>query len=248
MFAHQQQDGSVWRAFTDARGGVSDAPYAGGRGAAGGLNLGSHVGDDPAAVAANRRRVAEAAGVAPDALVLVDQVHGADVVQVDGPCRGPAGVADAMVTTRTGLALAVLVADCTPVLLADPEAGVLGAAHAGRPGMLAGVVPATVSAMRDLGARVISAVVGPSVCGRCYEVPADMQQAAGRLVPECLARSWGGTPAIDVATGVVAQLADLGVVVTWVPGCTYEDDRFYSYRRSGTTGRFGGVVLRREVA
>ena len=134
------------------------------------------------------------------------------------------------------------------VLLADPVAGVVGAAHAGRPGMLAGVVPATVAAMRDLGARTISAVVGPSVCGRCYEVPAEMQQAAARVVPEVLARTWAGTPSIDVATGVVTQLAGLGVAVTWVPGCTYEDARFYSYRRSGTTGRFGGVVLRREVA
>ena len=238
----------MWRAFTDAHDGVSDAPYTAGRDAAGGLNLGSHVGDDPAAVRSNRRRVAEAAGVAPEALVLVDQVHGAEGVQVDGPCHGSAGEADAMVTSRAGLALAVLVADCTPVLLADPVAGVVGAAHAGRPGMLAGVVPATVAAMRDLGARTISAVVGPSVCGRCYEVPAEMQQAAARVVPEVLARTWAGTPSIDVATGVVTQLAGLGVAVTWVPGCTYEDARYYSYRRSGTTGRFGGVVLRREVA
>ncbi|WP_409483269.1 peptidoglycan editing factor PgeF [Arsenicicoccus dermatophilus] len=245
MFVHQHHEGPVRLAFTAALGGVSEGPYAAPAGGAG-LNLGSHVGDDPDRVAANRVRVAEALGLPVDRLVLLDQVHGADVVRVDGPCRGPAGSADGLVTTTPGLGLVVLVADCTPVLLADPSAGVVGAAHAGRPGMLAGVVPATVEAMRELGAREITAHVGPSVCGRCYEVPLPMQQDAIARVPESGARTWTGTPAIDVAAGVVAQLAALDVAVTWVPGCTREDDRFYSYRRSGTTGRLGGVVLLEE--
>ncbi|AKT51641.1 peptidoglycan editing factor PgeF [Arsenicicoccus sp. oral taxon 190] len=246
MLAHQQQDGTVLRVFTDAYGGRSRPPYAPPGAPGQGLNLGSHVGDDPHAVAANRSLLAARVGVDASRLVFLNQVHGAEVVQVDGPCSGPAGDADGVVTTRPDLALAVLVADCTPVLLADPQAGVVGAAHAGRPGMLAGVVPATVAAMRDLGARDITAHVGPSVCGRCYEVPEQMQQDAAQRVPESAARTWSGTPAIDVATGVVSQLSALGVPVTWVPGCTVEQDRFFSYRRSGATGRFGGVVVRRE--
>ena len=154
---------------------------------------------------------------------------------------------DALVTDVADLALMVLVADCTPVLLADAEAGVVGAAHAGRPGMVAGVVPATVEAMRELGARRIHAVVGPSVCGRCYEVPAQMRDVAAERSPASRAVTWAGAPAIDVAAGVVEQLADLDVPVRWVPGCTREDDDLFSYRRDGRTGRTAGVIVRRSA-
>ena len=142
------------------------------------------------------------------------------------------------------LALAVLVADCVPVLLHDVRAGVVGAVHAGRPGMVAGIVGRAVTAMRDLGATSVSATVGPSVCGRCYEVPADMATRPRRRSPASAARSWTGTPAIDVAAGVVEQLAAADVAVQWVPGCTRESGDLYSYRRDGVTGRFAGVVVR----
>jgi YfiH family protein len=225
--------------FTDRSPGQGTAPYAG-------LNLGGHVGDDPAAVEANREALAAAVGVPRDHLVLMNQVHGCDVAEVSGPWVGPAPEVDAVVTRTPGLALGVLVADCVPLLLHDRAAGVVGAVHAGRPGMTAGIVGRAVAAMRDLGADAISAVVGPSVCGRCYEVPPDMALEAARVSGSAAARSWTGTSAIDVASGVVEQLAAESVVVQWIPGCTRETDSLYSYRRDGVTGRFAGVVTMTE--
>jgi YfiH family protein len=174
----------------------------------------------------------------------MQQCHGRDVVAVDGPwsAAGPPP-ADGVVTATAGVALAVLVADCTPVLLADPGAGVVGAVHAGRPGMTSGIVESAVQRMRDLGARDLSAVVGPSICARCYEVPQELRAEAAAVVPESAARSWTGTPAVDVATGVVAQLVANDVAVQWVPGCAREDPSLFSYRRDGRTGRFAGVVV-----
>ena len=111
----------------------------------------------------------------------------------------------------------------------------------------AGVVGAALDAMADLGARAPYAVVGPSVCGRCYEVPEEMRAAAAAVEPASATVSWTGTPAIDVGAGVVAQLAGRGVPVTWVPGCTREDDRLFSYRRTSPTGRFAGAIRRYAV-
>ena len=225
-----RRDGGVVRVVTHRLGGTSRGVYDG-------LNLGVHVGDDLADVERNRQVVEEAVGMP---VAYMDQVHGADVVEVRDAASVP--TCDAVVTTTPGLALAALVADCTPVLLTDPEAGVVGAAHAGRPGMLARVVPAAVEAMRDLGARRIEATVGPSVCARCYEVPEAMRADAARENPAVFATTWQGTPAIDVAAGVVEQLVALDVDVTWLPGCTREEPTLYSYRRDGQTGRFAGVV------
>jgi copper oxidase (laccase) domain-containing protein len=114
--------------------------------------------------------------------------------------------------------------------------------------MVGGIVGRAVTAMRDLGATSLSATVGPSVCGRCYEVPATMARTAAQVAPASAARSWTGTPAIDVAAGVVEQLAAADVAVQWVPGCTRESGDLYSYRRDGRTGRFAGVVVRRAVS
>ncbi len=232
MFTWDETSNGARRALTGRPGGVSRGPWEG-------LNLGLHVEDDPADVAENRRRLGVAVG---HPVVWMAQCHGADVAVVD---RVPevAPQCDAVVTTAPDLALAVLVADCVPVLLASPS-GVVAAVHAGRPGMVAGVVPAAVAVMRDLGAEQVDAVVGPSVCGRCYEVPAEMREAAAAVVPVCATVSWTGTPAVDVAAGVVAQLRALEVDVTWVPGCTRESADLYSYRGSRTTGRFAGVVAR----
>jgi polyphenol oxidase len=227
--------------FTDRSAGRGTGPYAG-------LNLGGHVGDDPASVEDNREALAAAVGVPRSHLVLMNQVHGSDVAEVSGPATGPASPVDALVTRTTGLALGVLVADCVPVLLHDREAGVIGAVHAGRPGMTSGIVARAVSAMRDLGAATMIATVGPSVCGRCYEVPADMAAAAAAVSASSAARSWTGTPAIDVAAGVVEQLVAESVAVEWIPGCTRETASLYSYRRDGVTGRFAGVVSMPQAA
>lgn len=226
-------------AFTSRAGGSSTGPYAG-------LNLGGHVGDDAAAVEENRSSLAATLGVDRPHLLFMEQCHGNEVAVVDRPYAGAAPRVDAVVTGVPGLALAVLVADCTPVLLWDSTAGVLAAVHAGRPGLISGVVANTVTAMRDLGARELRAVVGPSVCGRCYEVPEAMQSDAVAVAPSSRALSWTGTPAIDIACGVVEQLTTAGVTVEWVRGCTRESEGLYSYRRDRTTGRFAGVVVARS--
>ena len=237
MFYWRQQTSRVSWAFTDRAGGSSSGDFDS-------LNLGGHVGDDAAAVEANREAVAGATGVERDHLLFLQQCHGADVVVADGPWdAGGPPPADGVVTATAGLALAVLVADCTPVLLADVDTGVVGAVHAGRPGMTAGIVGVAVERMRELGARDVRAVVGPSICARCYEVPEELRATAAAVAPESSARSWSGTPAIDVAAGVVAQLVANDVAVQWVPGCAREDERLFSYRRDGRTGRYAGVVV-----
>jgi YfiH family protein len=227
-------------AFTDRWGGVSAAPYEE-------LNLGGAVGDDPGAVRANRELAAKSLGVEPDRVVWMNQVHGADVAVVDGPWGSSSEIpsVDAIVTTRRGLALAVLTADCVPVLLADPVAGVAAAAHAGRPGMIAGVVPATLRAMTDLGAEPsrIVARTGPTVCGRCYEVPEAMRAEVSAIEPAAYAQTSWGTPAVDVSAGVHAQLDRLGVRDrAQSPVCTLESEDHFSYRRDRTTGRLAGYV------
>ncbi|MFI5682600.1 peptidoglycan editing factor PgeF [Streptomyces sp. NPDC051636] len=238
-------------AFTDRWGGVSAVPYEE-------LNLGGAVGDDPDAVRTNRELAAKSLGLEPADVVWMNQVHGADVAVVDGPWdRGvppigrsrewgsPVPAVDAIVTARRGLALAVLTADCTPVLLADPVARIAGAAHAGRPGMVAGVVPAAVRAMVELGAEPgrIVARTGPAVCGRCYEVPEAMRAEVAATEPAAYAETSWGTPAVDVSAGVHAQLQRLGVRDReQSPVCTLESRDHYSYRRDRITGRLAGYV------
>lgn len=224
-------------AFTSRRGGVSRGPWLG-------LNLGGATGDAPDDVAANRTRLAQDLGLPTERLVFMNQCHGRDVAVVDGPWAGEAPSVDAIVTRHTEVALAALAADCVPVLLADRAAGVVAAVHAGRPGLVAGVVTATVAAMRGVGAHPqdVEAVVGPSVCGRCYEVPAALRDEVAAVSPVSATVSWTGTPAVDIAAGVVDQLRCAGASVTWVPGCTREDGDLYSYRRDGRTGRHAGVV------
>ncbi|WP_316740394.1 peptidoglycan editing factor PgeF [Streptomyces sp. MK7] len=227
-------------AFTDRWGGVSAVPYEE-------LNLGGAVGDDPGAVRTNRERAAGSLGLDPARVVWMNQVHGTDVAVVDEPWGAAAGIpsVDAVVTRRRGLALAVLTADCTPVLLADPVAGIAAAAHAGRPGMLAGVVPAAVRAMVELGAEPgrIVARTGPAVCGRCYEVPEAMRAEVSAVEPAAYAETSWGTPALDVSAGVHAQLEHLGVHDReQSPVCTRESKDHFSYRRDRTTGRLAGYV------
>lgn len=228
-------------AFTNRGAERGDDPYAG-------FNLGDHVGDDPVAVERRRRLLASSLGVPRGSLVFMQQVHGASVLDVKQPWVGPAPDGDAVVTRTPGVALAVLVADCVPVLLHDAAAGVVGAVHAGRAGLVKGVVPAAVRRMRELGADAISAVVGPSICGRCYELPGEVVAAVAASSPVSATRSWTGTPAVDVAAGIVDQLVSHDVSVEWLAGCTREDEQLYSYRRQGRTGRFAGVIMIREEA
>ncbi len=216
---------------------MSAGPYAG-------LDLALHVGDDPADVAANRSRLAQALGAAH--LVFAEQVHGRDVAVVGAPDPATVPGVDALVTRTPGLALVVLAADCLPVLLVDPVAGVVAAVHAGRQGLAAGVLPATLAAMTDLGAMPadISAVVGPAVCGRCYEVPDAMADDVEAAVPGSRASTPAGTASLDLTAGALAQLHAAGLVdVRAAGGCTMEQSHLYSYRRDGRTGRHAGAVV-----
>ncbi|RYJ31268.1 hypothetical protein CU044_0587 [Streptomyces sp. L-9-10] len=235
---HETRSGAHF-AFTDRWGGVSAAPYDQ-------LNLGGAVGDGPGAVRTNRELAAKALALDPARVVWMNQVHGRDVAVVEGPwTSADIPAVDAIVTPRSGLALAVLTADCVPLLLADPVAGIAAAAHAGRPGLVAGIVPAAVEAMITLGAEPsrITARTGPAVCGRCYEVPERMRDEVAAVVPEAHSETSWSTPAVDVVAGVHAQLDALGVRDRQRSAvCTLESDDHYSYRRDRTTGRLAGYV------
>jgi YfiH family protein len=215
------------------------------RGAFASFNLSAGVGDDAASVSANRARLRAELGVP---VVFLQQVHGTQVVTVDAPPEPDAPDVpdtDAAVTTLPGVGLAVLAADCVPVLLADPEAGVVGAAHAGRVGAAAGVLPATVAAMAALGARVrvMEVLLGPAVCGGCYEVPADMRDEVDATLPGSAARTRRGTPGLDLRAGLYRQLTELGVGRVGVdPRCTVETADLYSHRRDGRTGRQAAIT------
>ncbi|WP_293768729.1 peptidoglycan editing factor PgeF [uncultured Corynebacterium sp.] len=222
--------------FTTRAGGASASPYAS-------FNLGDHVGDDPAAVAANRERLRTALGL--DSIVYMEQLHTNTVTVVDASAPVPVEATDAIVTTTPNLGLAVLVADCTPVLLADAAAGVVAAAHAGRLGARNGIIPNTVDAMVKLGATPgsIQVLMGPAASGRNYEVPAEMAADVEAHLPGARMKTAKGTDGIDVRAGLVRQLLSLGVTAIEAdPRCTIEDESFFSYRREGTTGRQAGVV------
>ena len=223
---------------TTRAGGVSAPPHDT-------FNLGDHVGDDPAAVAANRKRLASAIGVATHPVVWMNQVHGDRVVRVDGPLETPVDETDALVTTTPRLALAVVTADCVPVLMADARAGVVAAAHAGRVGAQNGVVARTVEAMLDAGAHPedISVLLGPAVSGRNYEVPAAMAEEVEATLPGSRTTTSRGTPGLDLRAGIARQLMHL--VITAVdadPRCTVEDRNLFSHRRDAPTGRLASLV------
>jgi YfiH family protein len=175
--------------------------------------------------------------------VFADQVHGSAVAVVDAAPDGPVPGTDALVTRTPGLGLVVMAADCLPVLLADAEAGLVAAAHAGRAGLAAGVLQRTLETMAGLGATRVTAVVGPAACGRCYELPAALADEVEAAVPGSRATTRTGTPSVDLAAGAVGILTRAAVDVTAVGGCTIEQpDLFFSYRRDGRTGRHAGVV------
>ncbi|MGI5505560.1 peptidoglycan editing factor PgeF [Lentzea sp. CA-135723] len=228
----------IRRVVTTRAGGVSKAPFDS-------FNLGDHVGDDEAAVEANRGRLAEGIGLTPDRLVWMEQVHGRTVATVDGPQAEPLEATDAVVTKQAGLGLVVLTADCVPVLLGDQEAGVVGAVHAGRVGARVGVVVEALKAMMALGADLdrIEVLLGPAVCGECYEVPAEMQRDVEKHLPGSASKSRKGTPALDLRAGLWNQLASAGVGKIGVdPRCTFEEKDLFSHRRQAPTGRLASVV------
>lgn len=226
------------RVVTTRQGGVSRPPYDT-------FNLGDHVGDEPDAVAANRSRLATQLGLAPDHVVWMEQIHSRNVTVVDGPVDHAVEATDGLVTTTPGLALAVLSADCVPVLLSDDEAGVIAGVHAGRVGARIGIVPEAVRVMISLGARPerIGAFLGPAACGRQYEVPAEMQRDVEEHLPGSACLTDKRTPGLDLRAGLCRQLLALGVAaVAEDPRCTIEDQDLFSHRRSAPTGRLASVI------
>jgi YfiH family protein len=201
------------------------------------------VGDraEPAVREAALARVAAETGATP---VLMHQVHGTDAVFVDDPRTSSPVSCDAIYTAQTGVALLARAADCVPLLLADAHTGWIAAVHAGRNGLAGGVVPATVRALRDRGARPDTAWIGPHVCGSCYEVPEEMQAEVAGLVPEAASTTSWGTPALDLGAGVHAQLGEAGVDSVHDTGiCTLEDADWPSHRRDGASAtRFAGLI------
>lgn len=224
--------------FTSRAGGASASPYDS-------FNLAEHVGDDPAAVRANRERLAGILGLPSSQFVWMEQLHTNTVTVVDGPQEEPVPATDALVTTQVGLALCVLVADCTPVLLSDHAAGVIGAVHAGRMGARNGIVTRTVAQMVKLGAKPanIQALLGPAAAGESYEVPAAMAADVEAHLPGSATTTAKGTPGLDIRAGIVRQLMSVGVThIDADPRDTITDEAFFSHRREGTTGRQAGVI------
>jgi hypothetical protein len=262
VFAFQDRRGAVEVAFTDRLGGMSAGPFAS-------LNLALpkpsreayEYDENPDTISENWDIVAHAMmrggpAVGDDLFGLppgtsrvpgvrsMRQVHGAhvEVVEDGSPDEQEA---DALVTAAPGWLLAARAADCVPVLLADPVKGVVAAAHAGRKGLVAGIVTYALTRMRDLGADHVVAWIGPHACGRCYEVPEQMRDDVSALVPEAGSETSWGTPAVDLGAGVRAQLEavpEVGEVVD-VGLCTIEEPTLYSYRRDGArTGRHAGLI------
>jgi YfiH family protein len=228
----------VRRVTTTRSGGVSAPPYHS-------FNLGDHVGDDPAAVAANRARLASAIGLPADHVVWLNQVHSAHVEFVDSPRDQALDATDALVTRTPRLALAVVTADCVPVLLADARAGVIGAAHAGRVGAANGVVLRTLEEMITQGAHVrdVSVLMGPSVSGPNYEVPEEMAAEVEARLPGSRTTTSRGTPGLDLKAGIARQLRDAGVTAIDIePRCTAADPALFSHRRDNPTGRLASLV------
>jgi polyphenol oxidase len=220
-------------AFFTRDGGVSGGIY-------GGLNGGLGSNDDPKHVAENRRRMAEQMGVAPDRLLSVHQVHSPDAVVADGPWDGPARPrADAIVTRTEGIAIGITAADCGPILLVDPNARVIGAAHAGWKGALTGILESTIETMEKLGAERggMVAAIGPLIRQHSYEVGGEFVERFIETDAEnavfFIPSTREGHSMFDLAGYIRMRLENAGVLMIDDLGVdTYSDERFYSYRRS----------------
>ena len=214
--------------FTNRTGGASTGAFAS-------ANLGFHVGDDPDHVTANRARLSKEFGP----VAFMTQVHG-DRVAVVEDVSDLDPTADALVTGIPGITLAVQVADCIPLLLISSQS--VAAVHVGRKGLVNGVTLRALEVMRDMGARDIRAVVGPAICGVCYEVSEEIFAEVTVLHPAAASRSARGNHALDLPAALVKVLQGQKIAVEIVRGCTVESSELFSYRRDGVTGRQAGLV------
>ena len=215
--------------FTDRSGGVSQGAFTS-------FNLGDHVSDDAADVQTNRALLAGKFGP----VQFMNQVHGGRIAIIE-KVTDEAPTADALVTGIAGVTLAVMVADCIPLLLTSSEA--VAAVHVGRRGLVNGVAVKTIELMREMGARKIRAVLGPAICGHCYEVSQDVHDEVVALHPLATAQTSAGTPALDLPKALKACLAADGISeISDLQICTVESANYFSYRRDGLTGRQVGLV------
>jgi YfiH family protein len=214
--------------FTNRTGGVSTGAFAS-------LNMGLHVGDDPATVISNREVLKERLGP----VQFMSQEHGNRIALIESVIDIDP-VADSLVTGIPGINLAVQVADCIPLLLSSDQA--VAAVHVGRKGLVNGVALRTLELMRELGASTISAIIGPAICGKCYEVSEEIFNEVVELHPTAAAKRNDGTFALDLPRALTSVLEREGVDVLHEGSCTVEDSQLFSYRRDGVTGRQVGVI------
>jgi len=214
--------------FTNRTGGASSGAFAS-------LNLGTHVSDDLETVLVNRALLAKDLGP----VQYMSQVHGNRVAIIEEITdEDPA--ADALVTGIPGISLAVQVADCIPLLLHSSES--VAAVHVGRKGLVNEVTRAALQVMRDMGSTKIIAIIGPSICGICYEVSQEIHDEVVSRHPSARSTTNNGTPALNLPAALLQVLADEGVTVIDESRCTAEHEDLYSYRRDGVTGRQAGII------
>jgi len=224
--------------FTSRHDGVSLAPYTS-------LNIAEHVGDDTLAVRRNRDIVAQSAGVP---VTFLRAAHGIAVAVVSTPGQD-VPMADVLITTVPGVALGAIAADCAPVLLHDGKSGAVAAIHCGREGLYRGVIDAAVGALVDIrggwsDGALLTASIGPSICGRCYEVPIQMRERVAARHATARSATRTRSAGLDIARAIESRLAQLGFgEVVKASICTFEDPRYFSHRRDGVTGRHAGVVV-----
>ena len=215
--------------FTDRTGGKSTGAFLSN-------NLATHVGDDHATALANRTLLEVELGFP---IQFMDQVHGDVVVHVGSEVI-PSPTADGLLTQVTGLGLAVMVADCIPLLLSNSKS--VAAVHVGRKGLMNEIALVAIREMRVIDSSEITAIVGPSICGECYEVSQNVFEEVSGKFPLSASRTREGGFALDLSRALTAQLRASGVLVIDEGRCTVEDKNLYSYRRDGVTGRQVGVI------
>lgn len=214
--------------FTNRTGGASSGAFAS-------LNLGTHVSDDLTTVMHNRSLVA--ADVGP--IQFMTQVHGNRVAVIE-EVTDEDPTADALVTGIPGITLAVQVADCIPLLLHSSES--VAAVHVGRKGLVNGVALAAIELMRVMGSTHITAILGPSICGSCYEVSQEIHDEVVAVHPSARSRTLKGTPALDLPAALHEILTSQGISIVNEFQCTVENEDLFSYRRDGVTGRQAGII------
>jgi hypothetical protein len=215
--------------FTDRLGGASSGEYAS-------LNLGDHVGDDLEVVVGNRALVSAKFG----STQYMNQVHGNRVAIIE-EVTDEVPTVDALVTGIPGITLAVMVADCIPLLLKSKDA--VAAVHVGRKGLLNRVAEKAIDVMREISDAQISAIIGPAICGKCYEVSPEIFSEVTASHPESASQTRSNTPSLDLVAALISDLGKLGITeIDNQSRCTLEDKDLYSYRRDGATGRQAGLV------